>query len=334
LNFSSAKKILIILFLLSLFSVNANALAGISISCPSELLIQKGWTNFISFSVNNSGDTNLSNINVSIEGDFPNWFEFQNSKIIALEINKEVDLVAKVSIPLDIAIGNYKFSFNAKSNDVSGKKDFTVRVFESRDDLLLYQIQSLRANLSELEKEADAIESTGKNLTSTRSLFYQINSELNMAQDQVNNKQYTQETETIRDVEKLFIEAIFDVSNPPGPIETKSNQNFDISSKDVFFTSLGIGIIVLLAALIYLVKKIKIKNKVRLPNLRLKELIVENNRLKALEWEIEKIEDAQNIIEEESKESTISKESYEELRLKYQEKLLELEGERRKVRGY
>jgi hypothetical protein len=323
LNFSSAKKILIILLLLSLFSVNVNALAGISTSCPDELLIQKGWTNFISFSVNNSGDTNLSNISANIQGDFPNWFEFQNSKIDTLEVNKEVDLVAKVSIPSDISIGNYNFSFSAKSNDVSGKKDFTVRVFESRDDLLLYQIQSLRNNLSELEKEAGAIESTGKNLTSARVLFYQINSELNTAQDQVNSKQYTQETETIRDVEKLFIEATFDVSNPAGPIETKSNQNFDISSKDVFFMSLGIGIIVLLAALIFLVRKIKIENKIRLPNLRLKELIVENKRLKEVEQEIEKIKEAQNIIEEESKENMISKESYDEL-----------EGERKKVRGY
>ena len=333
-NSSSAKKILIIIFLLSLLSVNVNALASVSISCPNELLIEKGWTNFISFSVNNSGDTDLSNINVNIEGDFPNWFEFQNSSISTLGINKEVDLVAKVFIPSDIAIGNYNFSFNAKSNDVSSKKDFTVRVFESRDDLLLYQIQTLRNNLSELEKETDVIESTGKNLTSARVLFYQINSELNMAQDQVNSKQYTQETETIRDIEKLFIEATFDVSNPPGPIETKSSQNFDISSKDVFFMSLGVGIIVLLAALIFLVRKIKIENKVRIPNLRLKELIVENKRLKEVEQEIEKIKEAQNIIEEESKENMISKESYDELKVKYQEKLLELEGERRKVRGY
>ena len=332
-NFSSAKKILII-FLLSIFSVRVCAMANISISCPNGILIEKGWTNFISFSVNNSGDTDLSNINVNIEGDFPNWFEFQNSKIGVLEVNKEMDLVAKVSIPSDIAIGNYNFSFSAKSNDASSKKDFIVRVFESRDDLILYQIQTLKNNLSELEKKADAIESTGKNMTSARNLFYQINYELNMAKDQLNSKQYTQETETIRDVEKLFIEANFEVSNPYEPIETKSNQSFDISSKDVFFMSLGIGIIVLLITLIYLVSKIKIKNKVRLPNLRLKELFVENNRLKALEWEIEKIEDAQNIIEEESKENMISKESYDELRVKYQEKLLELEGERRKVRGY
>jgi hypothetical protein len=98
--------------------------------------------------------------------------------------------------------------------------------------------------------------------------------------------------------------------------------------------SLGIGIIVLLTALIYLVRKIKIENKVRLPNLRLKELIVENSRLKVLEQEIEKIKESQNIIEEESKESMISKESYDELKVKYQEKLLELESERKKVRGY
>lgn len=332
-NFSLVKKILII-FLLLIFFTKAYASASVTIYCPEEILIEKGWTNFISFSVNNSGDVVLKNVSAYIDGTFSKWFEFQNNKIDALEVNKETDLVAKVSIPSEIAIGNYNFSFGVKSSDVSGKKDFTVRIFESRDDLLLYQIQNLKNNLSELEKEADRIESTGKNLTSARGILYQIRSELNMAKDQINNKQYTQVTETIRDVGKLFIEASFDISNPPGPIETKGNQNFDISSKDIFFISLGIGIVVLLIALIYLLRKIKIENKVRLPNLRLKELIVENKRLKEVEKEIEKTKEAQSIIEEESKENMISKESYDELKVKYQEKLLELEGERRKVRGY
>jgi len=333
LNFSLVKKILII-FLLLIFFTKAYASASVTIYCPEEILIEKGWTNFISFSINNSGDVALKNVSASIDGTFSKWFELQSNKIDALEVNKETDLVAKVSIPAEIAIGNYNFSFSVKSSDVSGKKDFTVRIFESRDDLLLYQIQNLKNNLSELEKEADRIESTGKNLTSIRSLFYQINSELNSAKDQVNNKQYTQVTETIRDVGKLFIEASFDISNPPGPIETKGNENLNISNKDIFFISLGIGIVVLLIALIYLLRKIKIENKVRLPNLRLKELIVENKRLKEVEKEIEKTKEAQSIIEEESKENMISKESYDELKVKYQEKLLELEGERRKVRGY
>lgn len=332
-NFSLVKKILII-FLLLIFFTKAYASASVTIYCPEEILIEKGWTNFISFSINNSGDVALKNVSASIDGTFSKWFELQSNKIDALEVNKETDLVAKVSIPAEIAIGNYNFSFSVKSSDVSGKKDFTVRIFESRDDLLLYQIQNLKNNLSELEKEADRIESTGKNLTSIRSLFYQINSELNSAKDQVNNKQYTQVTETIRDVGKLFIEASFDISNPPGPIETKGNENLNISNKDIFFISLGIGIVVLLIALIYLLRKIKIENKVRLPNLRLKELIVENKRLKEVEKEIEKTKEAQSIIEEESKENMISKESYDELKVKYQEKLLELEGERRKVRGY
>lgn len=317
-----------------IFFAKAYASASVTIYCPEEILIEKGWTNFISFSVNNSGDVALKNASATIDGAFSKWFELQSNKIDALEVNKETDLIAKVSIPSEIVIGNYNFSFSVKSSDASGKKDFTVRVFESRDDLLLYQIQNLKNNLSELEKEADKIESTGKNLTSARGILYQINSELNSAKDQINNKQYTQVTETIRDVGKLFIEASFDISNPPGPIETKGDENLNVSSKDIFFISLGIGIVVLLTALIYLLRKIKIENKVRLPNLRLKELIVENKRLKEVEKEIEKTKEAQSIIEEESKENMISKESYDELKVKYQEKLLELEGERRKVRGY
>jgi len=330
------------MFLLLIFLTNVNAetllkkieAANIIVYYPQEILIERGWTNFVTFSVNNSGEVILYNVNALVEGDYPNWFEFQNNKIDIIPVNKKIDFVTKISIPAGTSIGSYSFSLKINSDEINYVTDFIVRVFENRDDLLLYQIQILRNNLTELQNKVDSAESLGVNLTSARELLLQIKSELSAAEEEVHNKMYTQVTETIRDVQKLFIEARFEASNPPRPIETKSSQTFDISSKDVFFMSLGIGIIVLLAALIFLVRKIKIENKIRLPNLRLRELIVENKRLKEVEQEIEKIKEAQSIIEEESKENMISKESYDELRVKYQEKLLELESERRKVRGY
>lgn len=330
-NFPFLKKILLIFFLL-IFSINANAIPNINVDYTQEILIEKGWTKYVSISVNNSGDSDLHNVNVLIEGISTDWFEFQNNKTDVIPINEKKDFITKISIPYDTAIGNYNFSFIARSDEINYKTDFTVRVFGTREDLLLYQIQNFRNDLNELESEADKIESTGKNLTSARSIFNEIKNELNLAEEQVYNKMYTQETESIRDVEKLFIKAKFEISNPLPIIETKENES--ISIKDLMLYSSGLGIFILLITLIYLIRKVKIENKVRLPNLRIRELIIENKRLKELESEIGKIRESQEIIEEEYRENMISKESYEELRLKYQEKLLELEGEKRKLRGY
>ena len=339
-NFSLIKKFLII-FLILFFSVNVNAqtilkkidLANITVDCPDEILIERGWTKYISFSVDNNGESDLYKIEVSLEGKYTVWFEFQNDKIDFIPIGSKKDFITKVSIPYDTTIGDYNFSLNIKSDELIYNKNFLVRVFGTRDDLLLYQIQGLREDLNELEGEADKTESNKVNLTFARDIMYQIKSELNQAEEQVRDKMYTQVTETIRDVEKLFIKARFEISNPPNTTE-EGTKDMRISEKDILLYSSGIGIGILLISLIYLVRKIKIENKVRVPNLRLKELVVESKKMKELEEEIKKIRESQEIIDEEYKENVISKESYEELRTKYQEKLLDLEGERRKSRGY
>lgn len=302
------------------------------IEYPKEILIEKGWTKYISISVNNSGDENLHNVNVFIEGIFPDWFEFQKNKIDIIRINEKASFITKISIPYNSEKENYKFYLNINSDEISYKTDFTVSVFESREDLLLYQIQILRNDLYKLENEARKIESTGKNLTSTRKLFQEINYSLDLAENQVYNKLYVEVTETIKDVEKLFIKASFELTNPVS-MEEERIENL-IKAQDMLFFSFGFGILILLLSLVFLVRKIAIENKVRLPNLRLKEFIIENRRLKELEEEIEKTRESQKIIESEYRENMISKESYDELRIKYQEKILELEAEKKKIRGY
>ncbi|NIO44403.1 MAG: hypothetical protein GTN36_02515 [Candidatus Aenigmarchaeota archaeon] len=339
-NFSFLKKILIIFFLL-IFSINANAqtslkkidLADMTVEYPQEILIEKGWTKYISISVTNTGESDLYNIKISIEGIFPEWFEFQNNESLVIQINEKVEYVSKISIPFNMPIGNYKFSLNIESDEINYKTDFTVRVFETREDLLLYRVQVLKADLSKLENEAGRIEIGGIDLSSARDIFQQIKSELDLTEEQIYNKMFTQVTESFKEVEKLFIKARFEIENPP-KIEVEEEDEIDVLSRNLMFYSSGIGIVLLLVSLIYIVRKVHRENRVRLPNLRLKEIIIESRRIKELEQEIEKIKESQEIIEEEYRGQMLSKESYEEIRLKYQEKLIELEARRRKLRGY
>jgi len=138
----------------------------------------------------------------------------------------------------------------------------------------------------------------------------------------------------------MLKKAEYDISNPVpnsetlAETETKKLENVTLMLKDFSPYIYSLSIILLVTSLIYLIRKIKIKNKVRVPNLGIKELVVENKRLNELEQEIGKTKESQSIIEEEYKNNVLSKESYDELRVKYQEKLLELETERKKLRGY
>lgn len=341
LNFTSFKKISIIFFLL-IFSVSVEGqiilkkidYANIVVDFPEEMLVEKGYIMNSIFSINNNGESNLYNVKISIEGNNSDWFELQTNKTDRIEINKTKEIMTKISIPKNILIGNYNFSLNIVSDELVYRKNFVIRVFESRDDILVYQVQGFRSDLNEMEEEAKKIEAKNVNLSYAEDIFYQIRSEINLADDQIRNKMYSQLTETIRNIEKLFIKVRFEISHPPNVTESKDTRSIDIFSKDNMILFLGVGIVMLLASLIYLVRKTKIENKVRIPNLRIKELIRESKKLKEIEDEINKMKESQGIIEEEYKESMISKESYEELRLKYQERLMELESERRKERGY
>lgn len=341
LNFPSFKKISIIFFLL-IFSVSVEGqiilkkidYANMVVDFPEEMLVEKGYIMNSIFSINNNGESNLYNVKISIEGNNSNWFELQTNKTDRIEINKTKEIMTKISIPKNILIGNYNFSLNIVSDELVYRKNFVISVFESRDDILAYQVQGFRSDLNEMEEEAKKIETKNVNLSYAEDIFYQIRSEINLADDQIRNKMYSQLTETIRDIEKLFIKARFEISHPPNVTESKDTRSIDIFSKDNTILFLGVGIVLLFVSLIYLVRKTKIENKIRIPNLRIKELIRESKKLKEIEDEINKMKESQGIIEEEYKESMISKESYEELRLKYQERLMELEGERRKERGY
>lgn len=336
---NSFLKISLVVFLLLSIGVNAQTtlykvyFANMVVEYPKEILTEKGWTSYVTFSVNNTGDSDIYKLKASIEGDFPKWFDISNDNISILQVGEKSDFLAKLSVPYEVRTGDYNFSIKLESSEINYKADFKVRVFDSKQDLLLYQVKSLKDDLSELEKEADANETSGLNLSSAREDLYQIASELNAVEDQILKNTFDQVTNQIKDVENLFIKARFDISNPP-PVEEKQASTIDISPSDIVLLSSGIVIVILTASLIYLIRKVKIQSRVRLSNLNVKDLVIDNRKLKDLEQEIEKIRESQQTIEQEFRGNIVSKESYDELRLKYQEKLMELESQRKKIRGY
>lgn len=324
-------KILIILFLL-LLPLKVYALTNVTVDYPEEILIEKGWMGYADCIVNNTGDIDIHNVVVSVEGSY-NWLEFQKSTADIITVSNATEFITKIYVPNETSIGSYNFSLELKSDEISIEKDFTVIVFETRDDLLLYQVRNLRSNLNDLKIEAGEVETTGKNVTFIRDILNQIKAKLDLSEEQITEKMYNNVTENIREAEKLFIMAEFELSNPSRSEETKPFLDINLSSNELLIFS-SVGIILSLVALTYLVRKIKIQNKVRVPNLKVKELVVDNQKLKDLEQEIEKIRESQRMIEGEYRDNIISKESYDELRSKYQEKLLGLETEIKKVRGY
>lgn len=313
-----------------MFAVVAEASANMIVDYPEEILIESGWMGYANCIINNSGDADLHNVVISIGGS-PNWFEFQKNTTDVISPNSTTEFIAKIYVPSEYSIGDYNFALEIKSYEVNFSKDFVVKVFGSRDNLLLYQIKNLRNNLSTLEEQTNKIGSTGKDVTFVRGIIDQIGSELNLTEGYVADKLYSNATESIKNAENLFIKANFELSNP-SKIEEKPFLN-SISSNDIMLFSLS-GIALLAIALVFFAGKLKLNNRVRIPNLKVKEVVVDNKKINELEQEIGKIKESQGMIEGEYKDNVISKDSYDELKSRYQQKLAQLESDIKKLRGY
>lgn len=304
------------------------AQASITIDYPEEILIEKGWMGYANCIVNNSGDVDLHNIVVSVEGS-QNWFEFQKSTAPIIPAGNSTEFMNKIYVPNDTQADTYSFLLKVGSDEASATKNFKIIVFETRDDLLSYQVNKFRSELSDLEDQIKNIETSGRDVSFAKNLSSQIKTNLDLADEQIASKLYSNVTQNINNIEKLFIEANFDLSNP-SDVEV---ANASLSS-NYLILFVVLGVVLLAIPLTFLVRKTKISNRVRIPNLKIKELVVDNKKIKELEQEIQRTKESQSMIDGEYKDNVISKESYDELRLKYQQKLTELEGEIKKLRGY
>lgn len=304
-------------------------IANIGVDLPDEILVEKGWTQYLSIKINNTGQTNIYQISTYFTGSPSSWFEMDSYRINALPMGKDTEILAKILVPSETKNGEYRFSFRVDSNEISYEKNFLLKVFATRDEMLIYQVDMLEKELDSLVNKTKTAEERGINLTFANELIYQIRSNMALARDGIKNEMYTQVTESIREVEKLIIKADYEVSNPPTLVK-ESQGGLEIPFNDMApYLPAVIGIVAC-ASIIFLVRKNKIINAVRLPNLKVREAIVESPRFLELDAEIGKLNESIKILGDEYSQGVISKESYDDLRMKYQEKVFELENEKRK----
>jgi hypothetical protein len=283
-----------------------------------EVLIEKGWIKYISFIVKNTGGKDVHNLYIYIGGEFPEWFKVQTNKTDILPVGETSEFIVKVVVPMSAEAGVYSFYVNARSDEVSDKKSFIVRVFSSRAELLLYQIQVLREKVDKLEEKMRKAEREGKDVSLIRDMIDEARSKLNSAEGYIYRKGYDKAIEIIRDVEDLTKEIEYEISIAP-----------PLKPSPVLIPVEWLIILILLTIvfilIIYNVFRRKAQPKIK-PEISLKEMIVGKEKIDKVSKELEELREAYSLIEEEFKEGLLSEESYEELKSKYEEKISLLEN--------
>jgi hypothetical protein len=332
--------ILMALLFLAVLSIGAcaekiNVKSGgsnISVDCPDQILIQRDWANYMSFSVNNSGRVDMNRVSIFADGRYAGWIDLQTGGITSIKAGEKRDFMAKILVPAETKIGDYNFTINVNSIQIDYSKDITLKVFNTRDDMLLYQIQEFADEVKSLRSQADDLEKNQTNMTYARSLLDQAGSEIRLSQDGVKTGAYSQVTQYMREIEQIMIKARFEISNPTALAKSSTQMNLPIQ-EIISYSPFALAALAVVA-LAYFFRKIKIKGIVRAPNLTLRQAVVDDKRVARLDMEIEQTKESQRLMAEEYSGGMISRESYDELRLKYQERLMSMEIERKKLRGY
>lgn len=188
---------------------------------------------------------------------------------------------------------------------------------------MLYQIQKLEIDIEDIQRNATKIEISGKNVTGVKNILDEAKNDLETSKGYISKEEYIKATEFMINVENLIKEASYDLSIAPSKTTNTS------SSEGFLFELFIISVIAIIAIILFYNFKVRKKkeNVIKTPVVKIKEIVLEGKDVKTLENELEKIENSRNLLEEEFKENLISKESYDELREKYEKRIEELKAE-------
>ncbi|MCD6367885.1 MAG: hypothetical protein J7L45_02245 [Candidatus Aenigmarchaeota archaeon] len=287
------------------------------ISYPEEVEIEKGWSGYAVLGVNNTGDVDLHDVEVLIEGIDESWIKLPKSVSI-LPKGSSTNFTIKFEIPEKAKSGNYEGNFTVKSKETIDKKHFVLRVFETEKERLFYEIQTLNSRIEKLENEIVKAEKDNKDVRSAKEILGDAQGNLRIAEEYLDAGLYEKAKEKIRVTKDLLDQA---------EMEIKTAKKYLIP----FFGPMAIQyqlmiltaiLLLALGLIIYIVRKVKHLSPKKIPGAQeFKRLITPKKDVRKLEEEKEKIEKTLKLLEEEYKEGLISEESYKELKENNENKL-------------
>ena len=287
-----------------------------------ELEIERGWIGFLAVTVKNSGNVDLSNIFINIQGVDQSWIELPKS--FDLKAGENQSFSIRFAIPMTAKSGNYDGKIIVSSLEAKDEKSFVLRVFASRAELIYYQILTLKKTLQDIESRTLQAEKENKDVTKVKQLLDNARDKLTIAERYLNQKLYDDAKDMV-DMARQYLEKAEYELQVAKPLEKPVLANLIELLQKWLLLVLAIIVGCISVVLFVVLRGIKYEAKVSVPPETLKKAVIGVVSAQKLKEEREKINKMLAIIEREYREGIISKESYEELRKKAEEKLHELE---------
>ncbi len=283
---------------------------------PAEIEIERGWAKFITVSLNNTGSGILHNISVQIKDIPQGWSEIQTAP--AAQMSGSQTFLIRFSVPDSVKSGNYRARIRAVSAEASDEKDVIVRIFASKEELIKYQIETIREKLSALEAITNQTEREGKDVRTIRSGIADINAQISVAENYLNNKKYDDASNAIYNVREM-------INTLRGDLESLRREKAEAPLISWMLIAI-IGLVAAIAVIfVYFYRKIKGNETLAMQKFyEMKRMILGRASGARTMNDMEKTRRMIRLIQKEYDEELISKETYEELKRINEEKLLTL----------
>ncbi|MFH7903870.1 MAG: hypothetical protein QW409_02880, partial [Candidatus Aenigmatarchaeota archaeon] len=287
---------------------------------PSEIRVVAGEEKAFLIVIKNVGNRPLTNIEVKLLGIDESWYRIKNSSIKVFNPNDTLIFEIYLTIPSKVKPQEISTAFYFKSFELITSRDIKLKIFQSLEDLLLDELKELKDKLLDLKSKTIDAKLANKNVTEVEKIISQAEELAKQIEDLIKQKQYDDATKRLYELRSL-IDKGFYLLQTATPIIRFEWEKILIIIAVIVLISIAAFIITMYIISIRRVRKSL--SKVIEASLKEISKIKEAKQPEERKPEIdtERYKKMLEVLEREYREGIISKETYEELKKRIEEKL-------------
>ncbi|MFC2143882.1 NEW3 domain-containing protein, partial [Candidatus Aenigmatarchaeota archaeon] len=290
----------------------------------NEVGVEIGVQKLVNVVVENIGGTVLKDVKLEISGPGADWITVEPLLVESLKTGSQTVFTLKIMVPRGESSGQFNVKMTADSSTAGDSKMFSLFVFTSRKDLIEFELIRLKAKLEELENDADKFENQGIDVSDIRDKLGDAENKIDIAEEYLNRQLYDASLDAVYTAWKLLKEAEDMLDN--------LGEGGAIPWWIIILIIVIIGVVIAGFFINKMLKNMKTILRGRMSEARKVAETVKGSgaEIDHLKEEKMKTQRMMDLLDDQRKQGIISKEAYDSLIKRSEEKMKELDKKIRK----
>lgn len=173
----------------------------------NNITIARGFVGMESVTVNNTGDSYLTDVSLYMLGIPANWFNITPTVFPYMVAGNSTTFVINFDIPRNAEEGIHLGSLIASSGVVSDQKKVTINVYEKLEYVIRDELKKLRDELEDLRVETILAQREGKDTTNVFLIIDEIRREISLAEDNLDEGKTDEALDNVGNAKNLMEQA-------------------------------------------------------------------------------------------------------------------------------